>query len=122
MRQHPKIKLQDFVARMPKDQAKRNALSARMRRYRVEACCISWKQKEGSHNIIAYIDNLLPAQPIKTNYNECFRELTNLEVEEIRTVNNGSYMERACPRKLAGDVRQAQQAARSSNFARLRGA
>ncbi|KAL9120533.1 MAG: hypothetical protein Q9187_002908, partial [Circinaria calcarea] len=122
MRQHPKIKLQDFVARMPKDQAKRNALSARMRMYRVEACCISWKQKEGSQNINAYIDNLLPAQYIKTNYTECFRDLTNLEVEEIRTVNDGSYMERAGPRRLTDDVRQAQQAARSSNVARLRGA
>ncbi|KAL9122011.1 MAG: hypothetical protein Q9187_001436 [Circinaria calcarea] len=107
MRQHPKIKLQDFAARMPKDQAKWNALSARMRRYRVEACCISWKQKEGSQNINVYIDNLLPAQYIKANYTECFRDLTNLEVEEIRTVNDGSYMERAGPRRLADDVRQA---------------
>ena len=84
MREHPSIQVQDFVARMPKDLVKRNALSARIRRYRLEACCISWTRMEGSDNIKAYIDNLLPAKYIKTNLTECFRDLTNLEVEDIK--------------------------------------
>ena len=120
LREHPGIQVQDFVARMPKDQVKRNALSARMRRYRLEACCVSWTRMAGSDNIKAYIDNLLPAKYIKTNFTECFRDLTDLEVKDIETVNHGNYPERARGRKLSDDVRQAQATARPITVALAR--
>lgn len=71
----------------------KNAMAARMRRFRERACCIVWGGRAGSDTIRDYLQTILPAQCITDNSTRNFRDLHEHEILGIRKQNAGKFSE-----------------------------
>lgn len=114
-RLNPKITFADIRARMPRffligtrwtSDLGGSTLSMRNKRFRLAACCLAWTDRQGSRNIKAYLDTLLPAECLTANSTENFRDLTLHEVEQAGAANEGNFPERAGERALDDETRQ----------------
>ncbi|MCJ1269177.1 hypothetical protein MMC22_009066 [Lobaria immixta] len=109
------ISFRDFRARMPRSFIKGttrksslglSTLSMRNTRFRLNACCLVWADRQGSDVLKAYLDEILPANCHADNSTESFRDLTNFEVRKARFPNKGKFLKRAGKRALDEGTRQ----------------
>lgn len=93
----PEIIVQTSKGRQTQPLYGKNAMAARMRRFREEAGCIVWGARAGSDKIRNYMQGLMPHQCIADNSTRDFRDLYPHEVMAIRQQNEGRFAEvRAC--------------------------
>lgn len=69
----------------------KNAMAARMRRFREEAGCIVWGIRAGSDTIRGYMLGIIPARFIEENNTKGFRDLYPHEILGIRQQNEGKF-------------------------------
>ncbi|KAL9131172.1 MAG: hypothetical protein Q9217_000825 [Psora testacea] len=110
MRLHDDVIIQDFAARMPPMYRKprrghvvlqrlcdRNALSARMRRFRRDAGCITWTPKLDSDVIKRFMDNRLKPENWEANNTKTLGDLDKAERMEYISLNHNTRSYRARP-------------------------
>ena len=102
-RLNPSITTQDFRARMPhfrslkpngqgeKKQWSLQAHSMRQTRFQSKAGCLALESRAGSDTIKEYLMRLLPADCKARNSTEGFRDLTDAEVDAMKSANKGGF-------------------------------
>ena len=102
-RLNPSITTQDLRARMPhfrtlksngegeRKQWSLQAHSMRQTRFQFKAGCLALEPRAGSDTIKKYLMDLLPAHCKARNSTEGFRDLTDTEVEAMKSANKGGF-------------------------------
>lgn len=125
-REDPRIGWTDFAARMPVTRPPCvldtvltfQAMAMRQWRFRLQAACPAWTQRDASINMQAQIERLVPRQFLEANSTRGFRDLTSVEQEVVRS--NGKKRPRK-RRNRQGRVQTGEAArARNTRAARLR--
>ncbi|KAL8713723.1 MAG: hypothetical protein Q9220_002249 [cf. Caloplaca sp. 1 TL-2023] len=100
------ITMQDFRGRMagPRkptqaDPLGRNRISMNMTRWRKQAGCLSWKSIREADSFRDYLDRKLPAECIRLNSTETFRNLHAWEMAESMLIDAGKFLERSRAKK-----------------------
>lgn len=96
-RQDGRITHEDFMHRMPFSARRPDIKSISMRRsrFRWSAGCKSWVSRSASGSINQYLDNLVPKEYQDSNCTRGWRDLTDLEVEDMKAPSKGKYPERS---------------------------
>ncbi|KAL9579675.1 MAG: hypothetical protein Q9212_004969 [Teloschistes hypoglaucus] len=120
-RQDPRIGWTDFAARMPIVHPPMildtvltfQAMAMRQWRFRLQAACPSWTQRDASINMQAQIERLVPRQFLVANCLRGFRDLNSAEQEEVKA--NGKKRPRRRRNRLGRGRTGAEAGARARN-------
>ncbi|KAL8775884.1 MAG: hypothetical protein Q9203_003664 [Teloschistes exilis] len=91
-REDPRIGWADFAARMPISHppfvldtvVTFQAMAMRQWRFRLQAACPSWTQRDASLNMQAQIERLVPRQFLAANSTRGWRDLTSAEINRVK--------------------------------------
>lgn len=125
------ISIKDFRARMPKfvvkgpKPARRkifglSTLGMRMSRFRLQACCIAWSERDGGDSIKDYFDQILPERCHAENSTKNFRDLTKYEIMKATEPNKGGFSSRAGSHALDETTRTARREDRQKKLVKLK--
>ncbi|KAL8737611.1 MAG: hypothetical protein Q9181_001512 [Wetmoreana brouardii] len=113
-REDPRITWADFSARMPVSHPPMHyhavvdyrTYSMRRSRFRLQAACISWIEREGTNEVRAQIENILPPECLQDNSTRGFRDLTKYEMKKVQEASRGKFLEKAGDRALSETKRK----------------
>ncbi|KAL8705109.1 MAG: hypothetical protein Q9201_001754 [Fulgogasparrea decipioides] len=113
-REDPRITWADFSARMPVSHPPLHyhtvvdyrTYSMRRSRFRLQAACISWIEREGSNEVRAQIEKFLPSECLQNNSTRGFRDLTKYEMKKVQEASRGKFLEKAGDRALSETKRK----------------
>lgn len=109
-REDPGLTWADFAARFPVGHppmiylpvVDKRLVAMRRLRFRLQAGCISWTQRDGTKDMQAEIEKLLPPECLQLNSTRGFRDLTPYEQKKVQAASRRKHPEREHPER-AGD-------------------